>query len=90
MALHESNFFLEKSESKIATCTCSKCGHRDDYQVRWIKRTKKDKLPSGADEHDRAVFGKLRNYFVRVDDVLTCNHCRRKFEIPSQQSVAFF
>ena len=90
MALHEREFFHEQPETKSATFTCPKCRHRDEYQVRWIKRVKKDRPPRGADERDRALFGKLRNYLVRVDDVLMCTRCRRRFEIPSQQSVAFF
>lgn len=89
MALHEREFFHEKPETKPASFACPKCRHRDDYQVRWILRTKKDRLPPGADERDRALFGKLRNYLIRVDDVLVCKRCQRKFEIPSQQSIVF-
>jgi len=42
-----------------------------------------------ADERDRAMFGKLRNYLIRVDDNVVCAHCRRKFDVPSHQSMAF-
>jgi hypothetical protein len=89
MALHEREFFNEQSQTKPATFSCSRCGHRDEYQVRWLKRTKKERIPPGADERDRALFGKLRDYLLRVDDVLTCKRCGRKFEIPSQQSIVF-
>jgi uncharacterized protein YbaR (Trm112 family) len=89
MALHEREFFNESPQVKPATFTCPKCRHRDEYQVRWIQRTKKERMPSGADERDRALFGKLRDYLVRVDDMLVCKRCNRKFEIPSQQSVVF-
>jgi hypothetical protein len=89
MALHEREFFHEKPETKPGNFTCPKCRHRDDYQVRWILRTKKDRLPPGADERDRALYAKLRNYLIRVDDVLVCKRCQRKFEIPSQQSIVF-
>jgi DNA-directed RNA polymerase subunit RPC12/RpoP len=89
MALHEREFFNEKPESKPATLTCPKCRHRDEYQVRWIRRTKKDRLPPGADERDRALFGKLRDYLIRVDDAVVCLRCQRKFEIPSHQSLVF-
>jgi hypothetical protein len=89
MSLHERDFFVEKPETKPATFTCTKCRHRDEYQVRWLVRTKKDRLPPGADERDRAMYAKLRNYMIRVDDVLTCKRCQRKFEIPSQQSIVF-
>jgi hypothetical protein len=89
MALHEREFFHEKPETKPATFTCPKCRHRDDYQVRWILRTKKDRVPPGADQRDRALHGKLRNYLIRVGDLLVCKRCQRKFEIPSQQSIVF-
>ena len=89
MALHERDFFHEKPETKPASFTCPKCRHRDDYAVRWILRTRKERIPPGADERDRALFSKLRNYMIRVDDVLVCKRCQRKFEIPSQQSIVF-
>ena len=89
MALHEREFFHEQPESKPANFTCPTCRHRDDYQVRWILRTRKDRIPPGADERDRALYFKLRNYLIRVDDVLVCTRCQRKFEIPSQQSIVF-
>jgi DNA-directed RNA polymerase subunit RPC12/RpoP len=89
MALNEREFFHEKPETRPATLNCPKCRHRDEYQVRWIRRTKKDRIPSGADERDRALFGKLRDYLIRVDDVVVCKRCGRKFEIPSHQSLVF-
>ena len=88
--MHEREFFNEKTETKPATFTCPKCRFRGDYQVRWIRRVKKDRLPRGAGERDRAMFAKLRNYMVRLDDVVVCQKCRRRFEIPSHQNLAFF
>lgn len=90
MALHEREFFHEQEERKPITLTCPRCRHRDEYEVRWIRRTKKDRLPPGADDRDRALFAKLRNYLVRVDDAVTCRRCGKRFEIPSHQSLAFF
>ena len=87
MALQEREFFHEKPESQPAIVACPRCRHRDDYQVRWILRTRKDRFPAGADERDRALYGKLRNYLIRVDDLLVCKRCQRRFEIPSQQSI---
>ena len=89
MALHEREFFNERPETKPASFTCPKCRHRDEYAVRWIRRTKKERIPAGADDRDRALYAKLRDYMIRVDDNLECKRCRRKFEIPSQQSIAF-
>jgi hypothetical protein len=54
-----------------------------------VRRTKKDRLPGGADEGDRAKFAKLRDYLLRCDDEVTCKTCGKKFEIPSQHSLMF-
>ena len=89
MSRHEREFFNEQEELKPATFTCPKCRHRAEYQVRWIRRLKKERPPRGADAEDREMHRKLRDYMVRVDDMLSCSKCRRRFEIPSQQSVAF-
>jgi hypothetical protein len=50
---------------------------------------KKDRLPPGADERDRAKFAKLRDHLIRVDDELVCKTCSKKFEIPSLHSLLF-
>jgi len=89
MGLQERDFFTEKPEMRPASYACPRCGRRNDYQVRWLRRTKKDRIPSGADERDRAMYGKLKDYLVRVDDTLTCKTCQRKFDIPSQHSLIF-
>ena len=88
--MHEREFFDERPETKTATYSCPRCRFRGDYQVRWIRRTRKSRLPRGAGERDRALFAKLRNYLVRVDDMVVCQKCRRRFEIPSHQNLAFF
>ncbi|MDP6579894.1 MAG: hypothetical protein QF681_04480 [Vicinamibacterales bacterium] len=90
MARHEREFFNEKQELKPAMFTCPKCRHRAEYQVRWIRRLKKDRPPQGADAQDHEMHRKLRDCMVRVDEMLSCQKCRRRFEIPSQQSVVFF
>jgi hypothetical protein len=42
-------------------------------------------------EQDRAQYQKSRDYMVRIDDMLMCRNmrCRKRFEIPSSQSVVF-
>jgi hypothetical protein len=57
--------------------------------VRWMRRTKKKSLPPGADARDRALFAKLRDYLIRMDDDVTCKACGKRFEIPSHQSMVF-
>jgi hypothetical protein len=54
-----------------------------------VRRSKKDRLPAGANEEDRAKFAKLRDYLLRLDDEVVCKTCGKKFEIPSQHSLMF-
>ena len=89
--MHERDIFDERQEVKQASFSCPFCRERNEYDVRWIKRTKK-KNPSGRmSEQDRARFANSRDYMVRVDDQLMCKNmkCRKRFEIPSSQSVVF-
>ncbi len=87
--LNERDFFNERQEMKRATFSCPHCRERGEYDVRWLTRTKKNSLPRGANEQDRARFAKSRDYMVRIDDMLACRSCRRRFEIPNSQSVVF-
>ena len=89
MAVDERAFFNEKSETRPGRYQCPKCRRSNDYPIRWVRRSKKDRLPPGADERDRAKFAKLRDYMLRLDDEVTCRTCGKKFEIPSQQSMIF-
>lgn len=89
MAFDERAFFTEKPETRPGRYQCPKCRRTGEYSVRWVRRSKKDRLPSGADEVDRAKFAKLRDYLLRLDDEVTCTTCGRRFEIPSQQSLVF-
>ncbi len=89
MALDERNLFNEKSESRQGRYTCPKCHREGDYTIRWVRRSKKDRLPPGASEEDRAKFSKLRDYLLRLDDEVVCKTCGKKFEIPSQHSLMF-
>ena len=89
MALAERAFFIDKPETRQGRYQCPKCRRSNDYSIRWVRRSKRDRLPAGADEEDRAKFAKLRDYLLRLDDEVTCKSCGKKFEIPSQQSLLF-
>src|SRR3982751_4477635 len=89
MALDERNFFNERPETRTGRFQCPKCRRTNEYSIRWVRRSKKDRLPPGAGEEDRAKFAKLRDYLLRLDDEVTCKTCGKKFEIPSQQSMVF-
>ena len=78
-----------KNETRTDKLTCPRCKRVNDYQMRWVVRTKKERLPPGADERDRALYAKLRDYMIRVDDAVTCKTCGKKFDIPSQHSMVF-
>jgi hypothetical protein len=89
--MNERDIFDEKQETKQASFACPNCRERNDYEVRWIKRTKKKQAPRHLNEQDRSRYQKSRDYMVRVDDMLVCKNmrCRKRFEIPSSQSVVF-
>ena len=89
MALDERAFFTEKPETRQGRFTCPKCRRANDYAIRWVRRMKKQQLPPGARDEDRAKFAKLRDYLLRLDDEVTCKTCSKRFEIPSQQSMVF-
>lgn len=89
MALDERAFFAERPETRNGRYQCPRCRRTGEYAIRWVRRSKKDRLPPGADEGDRAKFAKLRPYLLRLDDEVTCKTCGRRFEIPSQHSLVF-
>lgn len=89
--MHERDIFDERQETKKASFSCPFCRERAEYDVRWLKRTKKKTPPRNLSDHDRARFSKSRDYMVRIDDMLACRNirCRKRFEIPTSQSVVF-
>jgi hypothetical protein len=89
MALDERAFFSDRSENRSERLSCPRCRRTNEYSVRWVRRTKKDRIPAGADERDRAKFAKLRDHLIRVDDEVVCKACAKRFEIPSMHSLLF-
>jgi len=89
MSLDERDFFNSRNETRTDRLSCPRCKRVNEYQMRWVVNTRKDRLPGGADERDRALYAKLRDYMVRVDDSVTCKTCGKKFDIPSQHSMVF-
>lgn len=89
--LHERDIFDEKQEIKRARFSCPHCRTSDEYEVRWIRRTKKRNIPKHLSHEDRLRVERSRNYMVRVDDVIACRNlrCRKRFDIPSSQTVVF-
>ena len=89
--LQERDIFQERQETKRANFSCPHCRQRDDYEVRWLKRTKRQPPPRNMGPDDRMRYNNSRDYMVRLDDMLACKNagCRRRFEIPNSQSVVF-
>lgn len=89
--MQERDIFDERQEIKQMNFACPFCRERNEYDVRWMKRTKKRNSPRQMNEQDRARYEKSRDYMVRVDDMLMCknNRCRKRFEIPNSQSIVF-
>jgi len=87
--MDERNFYTEKDETKQIPLVCPHCRQENTFPIRWKVRTKKDQLPKGANDDDRARFGKARSYMVRVDDLVACRNvrCRKRFEITGQTVV---
>jgi hypothetical protein len=63
----------------------------DTYELRWILRKKKDRLPAGGDERDRARFQKAQSYMVLMDDKVMCKNmrCRKRFDVSGIKTMAF-
>lgn len=90
--MDERQFFSESQTTKPATLNCPFCRTVDTYDLRWLVRKKRDRLPGNADDRDRAKFQKSMSYMVLLDDKATCKNqrCRRPFEISGIKTTAFF
>ena len=89
--MDERAYYNETQTTKPMQLNCPHCHTQDTYDLRWMVRKKKDRLPGGADERDRAKFAKWQSYMVLMDDMVACKNirCRKRFEIPSSQTVVF-
>ena len=89
--MREQDFFIESEARNPARLNCPYCREVNEYALRWVVRKKKNKLPPGADERDRARFQKAQSYMVLKDDRVGCGNvrCRRNFEISGIKTMAF-
>jgi hypothetical protein len=87
----ERAYYTESQATKPATLHCPFCKSSESYELRWMVRKKKDRLPPGADERDRARFQKSQSYMVLLDDKVACKNlrCRKRFDISGVKSMAF-
>jgi hypothetical protein len=89
--MDERAFFNESQTTKAAQLNCPFCRTSDSYELRWLVRKKKDRIPGGADERDRAKFAKAQSYMLLLDDKAACKNlrCRKRFDISGVKTVAF-
>jgi len=89
--MDERAYYSESRATKPATLNCPYCRTQDTYELNWIVRKKKDRLPPGADERDRAKFAKAQSYMVLLDDKVGCKNlrCRKHFDISGVKTMAF-
>ncbi|MCL4854056.1 MAG: hypothetical protein KJZ78_22080 [Bryobacteraceae bacterium] len=89
--MDERAFYTESQTTKPATLNCPWCKTAGTYQLRWLLRKKKDRLPGGGDERDRARFQKAQSYMVLMEDKVMCKNmrCRKRFDVSGIKSMAF-
>ena len=89
--MDERAYYNETQTSRPATLNCPYCRTSDTYQLRWLVRKKKDRLPAGGDERDRARFAKSASYMVLLDDKVMCKNmrCRKSFDVSGIKTMAF-
>jgi len=83
-------FYTESRTAKPARLNCPFRRSVEEYELAWLVRRKKDRLPAGADERDRAKFAKAQSYMVLIDDKVRCKNprCGRTFEVSGIKTMA--
>ena len=89
--MDERAYFTESQTTKPAQLNCPFCRTSDSYEIRWLVRKKKDRIPNGGDERDRAKFAKAQSYMLLLDDKAACKNmrCRKRFDISGIKTIAF-
>ena len=89
--MDEKAYYSEAPATKPVMLNCPFCRTQDTYDVKYLVRTKKDRLPGGADERDRAKFAKAQSYMVLLDNQAMCKNmrCRKRFDISGIKTMSF-
>ena len=89
--MDERAFYSESQTTKPVQLNCPYCRSVETYDLRWTVRKKKDRIPQGADERDRAKYAKAQSYMVLMDDKVACKNlrCRKRFDISGVKTMAF-
>lgn len=90
-SMDERQYFTESNETRPVRLQCPSCRTTESYELRWLVRRKKNKLPPGGDERDRARFLKAQSYMVLLDEKAMCRNlrCRKRFDISGIKTMAF-
>jgi hypothetical protein len=89
--MDERAYYSDSQATKPAVLNCPYCRSAETYELKWMVHQKKDRLPGGADERDRAKFAKAQSYMVLIDNKVACRNvrCRRPFDISGIKTMAF-
>jgi hypothetical protein len=89
--MDERSFYSDSQATKPAQLNCPYCRTVESYDLRWMVHKKKDRIPNGADERDRAKFAKAQSYMVLLDDKVACKNlrCRKRFDVSGVKTMAF-
>jgi hypothetical protein len=89
--MDERAFYTDSQTAKPALLNCPYCRTQETYDLQWAVKKKKDRIPQGADERDRAKFAKAQSYMVLLDDKVACKNmrCRKRFDISGVKTMAF-
>lgn len=89
--MDERAFYSESPATRPAQLSCPYCRTTQPVELRWLIRRKKDRIPPGADAHDRARFEKFMSYMVLLDDRARCGNarCRKTFDVSGIKTTAF-
>lgn len=85
--MDERQFYTEKEEVRKVNLVCPSCRKDFEFPVRWKVCRKKRELPRGAGAEDRRKFERATSYMVRLDDLVACFKCRKRFELTGQSTV---
>ena len=89
--MDERAYYSETPTTRPIPLNCPYCRTSETYDLRWMMHKKKDRLPPGGDERDRAKFAKAQSYMVLMDDKVACKNlrCRKRFDISGVKTMAF-
>ena len=79
--MDERAYYSESPTTKPANAELPVLQDSQRIRTEWLLRKKKDRLPPGGDERDRAKFAKAQSYMLLLDDKADCKNprCRRQF-----------